>query len=87
MLFNRTNSKELVGKCAVFREDGDWYFAGYLIRVAIGEDGYRPEFLARFLNSDVGRVQIDQISRQIIGMANVNAEEIKELLVPKGVAP
>jgi type I restriction enzyme, S subunit len=82
VLFNRTNSKELVGKCAVFREDGYWYFAGYLIRVAIGENGYRPEFLARFLNSDVGRVQIDQISRQIIGMANVNAEEIKALLVP-----
>jgi type I restriction enzyme S subunit len=84
MLFNRTNSKELVGKCAVFREAGDWYFAGYLIRVRIADQAdYLPEFLARFLNSDVGRVQIDQISRQIIGMANVNAEEIKTLLVPK----
>jgi len=83
VLFNRTNSKELVGKCAVFRETGDWYFAGYLIRVAIAENGYRPEFLARFLNSDVGRVQIDRISRRLIGMANVNAEEIKALLVPK----
>jgi type I restriction enzyme, S subunit len=84
LLFNRTNSKELVGKCAVFRETGDWYFAGYLIRVRVSDpDQYLPEFLARFLNSDVGRVQIDQVSRQIIGMANVNAEEIKALLVPK----
>lgn len=84
MLFNRTNSKELVGKCAVFHEAGDWYFAGYLIRVRVeDQDDYLPEFLARFLNSDVGRVQIDQISRQIIGMANANAEEIKALLVPK----
>jgi type I restriction enzyme S subunit len=32
ILFNRTNSKELVGKCAVFRESGDWVFASYLIR-------------------------------------------------------
>jgi len=84
LLFNRTNSKELVGKCAVFREAGEWYFAGYLIRVRVADqDDYLPEFLARFLNSDVGRVQIDQVSRQIIGMANVNAEEIKALLVPK----
>jgi type I restriction enzyme, S subunit len=84
LLFNRTNSKELVGKCAVFREGGDWYFAGYLIRVRVADqDDYLPEFLARFLNSNVGRVQIDQISRQIIGMANVNAEEIKRLMVPK----
>lgn len=84
MLFNRTNSKELVGKCAVFREAGRWYFAGYLIRVRVKDPrDYNPEFLARFLNSDVGRVQIDRLSRQIIGMANVNAEEIKSLLVPK----
>lgn len=84
VLFNRTNSKELVGKCAVFREDGDWYFAGYLIRVRVSDpDELLPEFLARFLNSDAGRVQIDQVSRQIIGMANVNTDEIKALLVPK----
>lgn len=84
MLFNRTNSKELVGKCAVFREIGDWYFAGYLIRVRVADpEEYLPAFLARFLNSDIGRVQIDQVSRQIIGMANINAEEIKTLLVPK----
>lgn len=83
VLFNRTNSKELVGKCAVFREPGPWYFAGYLVRVRITDDDYIPEFLARFLNSDVGRVQIDQVSRQIIGMANINSEEIGQLLVPR----
>lgn len=87
--FNRTNSKELVGKCAVFRDDDafraepEWIYASYLVRVRIADqDSYLPEFLARFLNSDMGRVQIDRLSRQIIGMANINAEEIKELRVP-----
>jgi type I restriction enzyme S subunit len=83
VLFNRTNSKELVGKCAVFREPGLWCFAGYLVRVHIADNDYMSEFLARFLNSDVGRVQIDQVSRQIIGMANINKDEIGGLLVPK----
>ena len=88
LLFNRTNSKELVGKCAVFRETGDWFFAGYLIRVRIDDpEDYAPEFLARFLNSDVGRVQIDRVSRQIIGMANVNTNEIRSLLIPKPPRP
>jgi type I restriction enzyme S subunit len=88
LLFNRTNSKELVGKCAVFRETGDWFFAGYLIRVRVDDpEDYAPEFLARFLNSDVGRVQIDRVSRQIIGMANVNTSEIRRLLVPKPPRP
>lgn len=88
LLFNRTNSKELVGKCAVFRESGEWIFAGYLIRVRLDDpEDYSPEFLSRFLNSDVGRVQIDRVSRQIIGMANVNTSEIKGLLVPKPPRP
>src|SRR5665213_3495987 len=33
ILFNRTNSKELVGKCGVFNLPGEYVFASYLIRV------------------------------------------------------
>ena len=82
--FTRTNgSKDLVGKCAVFREDGPWIFASYLIRVRVFEPKeYLPEFLARFLNSSVGRVQIDRLSRQAL-MTNINAQEIRALLVPR----
>jgi type I restriction enzyme, S subunit len=82
ILFNRTNSKELVGKCAVFREAGDWVFASYLIRVRTKGDELHPDFASLFLNTAIGRLQIDQMSRQIIGMTNINAEEIRELRVP-----
>jgi type I restriction enzyme, S subunit len=83
LCFTRTNgSKDLVGKCAVFREEGAWIYASYVIRVRIeSQDEYLPEFLARFLNSDVGRVQINRFSRQAL-MANINSEEIKQLMVP-----
>jgi type I restriction enzyme, S subunit len=77
LLFNRTNSKELVGKCAVFREEGDWVFASYLIRVRVNENLLLPDFASFFLGSSIGRMQIDCLSRQIIGMTNINAEEIK----------
>ncbi len=82
LLFNRTNSKELVGKCDVFREDGKWVFASYLIRIRLDEGRVLPLFVSDFLNSSAGRVQIDRISRQIIGMSNVNAEELRDLLIP-----
>ncbi|MCT2400597.1 restriction endonuclease subunit S [Novosphingobium mangrovi (ex Huang et al. 2023)] len=82
ILFNRTNSKELVGKCEVFSEDGDWVFASYLIRVRLDTSRVLPEFVSAFLNTDAGRMQIDQVSRQIAGMSNVNAEELKELEIP-----
>ena len=85
ILFNRTNSKELVGKCEVFKEKGDWVFASYLVRVRIDESIALPDFVSIFLNTSSGRVQIDRVSRQIIGMANINAEEIRDLVVP--IAP
>jgi type I restriction enzyme, S subunit len=82
LLFNRTNSKELVGKCEVFKEDGNWVFASYLIRVQLAAESVLPEFVSSFLNSPAGRIQIDQVSRQIAGMSNVNAEELRRLEVP-----
>ena len=85
ILFNRTNSKELVGKCEVFKEKGDWVFASYLVRVRIDESIALPDFVSIFLNTPSGRVQIDRVSRQIIGMANINAEEIRDLVIP--IAP
>jgi type I restriction enzyme, S subunit len=82
IVFNRTNSKELVGKCEVFDEEGDWVFASYLIRLRVDLDRAIPEFVTAFLNTRAGRVQIDRESRQIIGMSNINGEEIRTLRVP-----
>ena len=82
ILINRTNSKELVGKCAVFQEPGDWVFASYLIRIRTNQDRLLPQFAADFLGTDVARLQINRVSRQIIGMTNINAEEIRDLQIP-----
>lgn len=81
ILFNRTNSKELVGKCAVFQEAGDWVFASYLIRISLDRTQTMPDFVSNFLNTG-GRKQIDRLSRQIIGMTNINAQEIRSLQIP-----
>jgi len=82
VLINRTNSKELVGKCAVFQEPGDWVFASYLVRLRADESLLLPQFAADFLGTDAGRLQINRLSRQIIGMTNINAEEIRDIRIP-----
>lgn len=82
IVFNRTNSKELVGKCEVFDREGTWVFASYLMRLRVDRKKAEPEFVAAFLNTRAGRLQIDRESRQIIGMSNINAEEIRTLRVP-----
>jgi type I restriction enzyme S subunit len=78
ILINRTNSKELVGKCAVFNDDGEYVFASYLIRLNIMESAL-PDYIAYSINSSICRQQIDAISRQIIGQANINTREIADL--------
>lgn len=82
ILFNRTNSKELVGKCEVFDESGEWVFASYLMRLTVDPKKAAPEFVSAFLNGPTGRAQIERDSRQIIGMTNINAEEIRALQIP-----
>lgn len=82
ILFNRTNSKELVGKCAVFNLPGDYVFASYLLRIVVDMQVADPVFVATFLNTPAGRLQIDRVSRQIIGMANVNTKEVRAFQVP-----
>ncbi|MHC5828578.1 MAG: hypothetical protein ACYT04_74940, partial [Nostoc sp.] len=52
------------------------------IRVVLDQSKAIPEFVSTFLNTKAGRIQIDRVSRQIIGMSNVNAEELQNLLVP-----
>ncbi|MBN2713029.1 MAG: restriction endonuclease subunit S, partial [Planctomycetes bacterium] len=82
ILFNRTNSKELVGKCAVFHAQGEYVFASYLIRIRVDLSKADPDFIAYVVNSPIGRQQINALSRQIIGQANVNSVELRSLQIP-----
>lgn len=83
LLFNRTNSKELVGKTAVYEEDRPMAFAGYLIRVrpnSIGNNYY----ISGYLNSIRGKITLMNMCKSIVGMANINAQELQniEILIP-----
>ena len=82
LLFNRTNSAELVGKSAVYRGNpSPCSCASYLIRLRLRE-GYLPEFLAHYLNSTFGRAWVNSVVSQQVGQANVNGTKLKALSVP-----
>ena len=82
ILINRTNSKELVGKCAVFDKNETYIFASYLIRLRVDAEKADPHFVAFAINGPIGRQQIYALSRQIIGQANINSQEIRSLKLP-----
>lgn len=80
LLFNRTNSKELVGKTAVFRGSKPMAYAGYLIRVRTNEYA-NEDFLVGFLNSSFGKTTLFNMCKSIVGMANINAQELQDIKI------
>jgi type I restriction enzyme S subunit len=82
ILFNRTNSPELVGKVAVARGlPVPCSFASYLIRVRLA-DGVVPEWVSYFLNSAHGRAWVRSVVTQQVGQANVNGTKLRAVTVP-----
>ena len=81
LLFNRTNSAELVGKTAVFKgTPRPCSFASYLIRVRF-VDGCLPPFVAAYINSSYGRQWVKSVVTQQVGQANVNGAKLQALTV------
>ena len=80
LLFNRTNSKELVGKTAVFEEEKPMAIAGYLIRVRTNELG-NNYYLSGYLNSAHGKKTLVGMCKSIVGMANINAQELQNIKI------
>ncbi len=81
ILFNRTNSPELVGKTAVFRNQlSQASFASYLIRLRAV--GVRPSLLSAYINSPYGRSWVASVVSQQVGQANVNGTKLSRLAVP-----
>jgi len=82
LLFNRTNSPELVGKSGVFTgAAGEACFASYLIRVRLGE-GCLPEWAALYLNGPQGRRWAAAVRTQQVGQANINGTKLASLPLP-----
>lgn len=82
LLFNRTNSAELVGKTAVYRgTPSPCSFASYLIAVRY-LTGCDPDFVSMCLNSTYGRRWVASVVSQQVGQANVNGTKLQAFTLP-----
>jgi len=79
ILVNRTNSAELVGKCAVFDVDGEFGFASYIIRLRLDTSRALPQLVASYINSPAGRAYMFNERKQMTGQANVNLQKLRAL--------
>ncbi len=82
LVVNRSNALPQVGKAAVFDLEGDWLFASFLLRLRLDTARAVPDFVAMFINSPAGRLQVERLARPILGMANISPTEIRSIRVP-----
>ncbi len=76
LLFNRTNSSDLVGKTAVFHGNQLHACASYIIRVKL-KDTVLPELVAYNLNGPSGRAWAQSVASQQVGQANINSQKLR----------
>ena len=84
ILYNRTNSAELVGKTGIYLGDDDCItFASYLIRIRVSQTVGCPRYLNLVLNTPIFReTQVVPLIKKQTGQANVNGTALKNMLVP-----
>jgi len=75
VLFNRTNSPELVGKTAIYQGERPSIYAGYLIRIKCG-NRLLPKYLNYCLNSPVGRTYCWRVKTDGVSQSNINAKKL-----------
>lgn len=85
ILFNRTNSKELVGKTGMWSNEREAVVASYFIRLRVDRDRLHPSYLWAFMNSRHMKRVIFDTARGAIGQANINSKELKAF--PVAVPP
>jgi len=78
VLFNRTNSAELVGKTAIYDGERPAIFAGYLIRIHRKKDLINADFLNFYLNSISAKEYGKIVMSRSINQANINGTKLKQ---------
>ncbi len=85
LLFNRTNSFELVGKTSLYLERGPFVFASYLIRVAPDHARLHSGFLNYYMNLASTQARLKQLASRAVSQSNINATKLRGFLIQ--VAP
>ncbi|MCT3381711.1 restriction endonuclease subunit S, partial [Lactobacillus johnsonii] len=80
ILFNRTNSRELVGKTCVYTIPETMILAGFIIRVRLNELA-NPLFVSTFLNTDYSKQLFKTICKNASGQSNINATELQKIKI------
>jgi type I restriction enzyme, S subunit len=82
LLFNRTNSYELVGKISLFDLDGDFVFASYLVRLSLDHERIEPRYANYYLNVPATQGRLKLLAIRAVSQSNINATKLKGFAIP-----
>ena len=80
LLFNRTNSKELVGKTAIYKGEYPAIYAGYLVRIT--PMLLNSDYLNFVMQTQYYWTYCQAVRSDAIGQSNINAEKLKHFAFP-----
>ncbi|WP_293388432.1 restriction endonuclease subunit S [Phascolarctobacterium sp.] len=82
VLFNRTNSPELVGKTSIYRGEMPAIYAGYLFKLDYEKNIVGGDYLNYYLNSSKAKEYYMQVKTDGVSQSNINAKKIGEFEIP-----
>jgi len=83
ILINRVNSIEYLGKCALVRSVPEpTVYESNIMRMSLKSDLVHPEYLMRFLSSEVGRKKLISKAKHAVNQASINQGDVKACKVP-----
>ncbi|MDX2176444.1 MAG: N-6 DNA methylase [Candidatus Sumerlaeia bacterium] len=82
VLFNNTNSKELVGKTCLIENDIHGGFSNHMTRIRVKPDVCNPNFLALILHNAWTKGIFLELANRWIGQAGINATSLAQFQIP-----
>lgn len=82
VLFNRTNSRDLVGKTSCWDARFEAVAASYFIRLRFDPDKEHHQHFTTFMNLPLMKSRLEKMARGAVGQANINAKELRGIALP-----
>lgn len=82
VLFNRTNTIDLVGKTSIYKGERPAIFAGYLIRINVDKTLLDSRFLNYILNAEFSKSHSLKVLSVAVGQANINGQKLQTYPIP-----
>lgn len=81
VMFNRTNSLELIGKTCLFDLDEPMVIAGYIIRVRL-KTTLHPRYVVSLFNTQTMKNVLRKMAKGAVNQANINSKELSSINIP-----